>query len=115
MLPLPLQDYVYAAHAKIIAPDGTIADARLRYNTKTLSKTINIDLPGVGAICRLDVDGTIHKNVGRNHKHEFQSIKCLKRNLPTARSRDDLAGKDMQEVFDHFCHEANIINPGKIL
>lgn len=80
----------------------------LRYNEEIHSKTINIVANGNSPICRLDVDGTAHKDQGRSHKHSLLTARCPARNLPNAISRSELSGKPFQVIFKKFCHEANI-------
>lgn len=81
----------------------------ISFNPESGSKTVNVYVRGTGPICRLDVDGTRHKDAGRNHKHSLQSERCPDRNLPDGVvSCEDLAGKTMQEVFAEFCRMASI-------
>lgn len=101
----------YVASGVIRCSDGTAATAYLRYNDITLSKTINIVMAGVGPICRLDVDGSIHKDAGRNHKHELRTPGCSANNLPTAVPRPELAGFTIDQVISIFCVDAGISIP----
>lgn len=59
-------------------------DLRLNitFNPAVGSKPFNAHVPGVGPICRLDVDGPAHRPAGRSHKHALQTERCPDRNLP---------------------------------
>jgi hypothetical protein len=86
-------------------------DVRLsiHFNPEVGSKTINVHRPGVGPICRLDVDGAPHRPAGRSHKHSLQSERCPDRNLPDGViDRPDLAGQSLQDVFRAFCQMSQI-------
>ncbi len=88
---------------------GSDLRMNLCFNPETDSKTVNVYIKGIGAICRLDVDGTKHGDAGRSHKHALQNERCPDRNLPDdVICRDDLSGKSMREVFDEFCTIASI-------
>lgn len=93
-----------------------VAEVQLRlnitYNPETGSKTFNVHVPGVGPICRLDVDGTSHKDQGRTHKHSLKTERCPARNLPWAVAMPALAGLPLLEVFRSFCEMANIRHEG---
>ncbi len=70
-------------------------------------------MPGVGRICRLDVDGTAHRPAGRSHKHSVQSERCSDRNLPDGViDRADLSGRSLAELFAVFCEMAQITHLG---
>jgi hypothetical protein len=84
----------------------------LHYNTETDSKTINVVVTGLGPICRLDIGGTEHGEVGRHHKHSLQTERCPSQNLRHADARDDLAGRTFRDVFDDFCEQARIEHRG---
>lgn len=86
----------------------------VHYNPEVGAKTINVHVPGVGPICRLDVDGPAHRPAGRSHKHSLQSERCPDRNLPDGvLDRPDLAGKSIKEVFEAFCQMAKINHNGQ--
>lgn len=68
----------------------------------------NFSIKGVGPICRLCVNGTIHGDVGRNHKHELKDERDVSMNLPFAIRRDDLVDRSVKEIFDILCENANI-------
>lgn len=85
-------------------------------NPVTGAKTVNVHVPGVGPICRLDVDGTVHGAAGRSHKHSLQGERCPDRNLPDGVvSRPDLSGLSVKEVFEKFCEMANITHEGNFV
>ncbi|OGQ86114.1 MAG: hypothetical protein A2289_27085 [Deltaproteobacteria bacterium RIFOXYA12_FULL_58_15] len=85
----------------------------IHYNPEIGSKGINVHVPGVSPICRIDVDGHRHGDAGRRHKHSLQTERCPDRNLPDGViQRDDLAGCSVQEVFDAFCQAAQIRHDG---
>lgn len=86
----------------------------MRYNEIVGSKTINVYVPGIGPICRLDVDGNAHRPAGRSHKHSLQAERCPDRNLPDALDRSDLAGSSLREVFSEFCRMACISHHGQL-
>ena len=85
----------------------------IQFNPTVGAKTVNVHVPGVGPICRLDVDGPAHRPAGRSHKHAVRSERCPDRNLPEAvTDRPELAGKSPREVFDEFCRMAKILHTG---
>jgi hypothetical protein len=82
------------------------------YNRKTGSLTFNFTLQGVGPICRVDVNGAIHGDQGRTHKHELTSEQDPNAGLPIARARSDFEGKTAREVWELICKLAKIENTG---
>lgn len=84
----------------------------IQYNPEVGSKTINVHAAGVGAICRLDIDGHNHRPHGRCHKHSLQSERCLLRNLPHAEPMEGLSGMPLLVVFKIFCEMAKIVHEG---
>jgi len=72
------------------------------------SVTYNFVLKGVGPICRIDVNGTIHKEAGRTHKHDLRRESDPRNNLPTAVARPDLEGRSAREIWTILCEQANI-------
>ncbi len=92
-------------------------DVQLRlnitYNPIAGAKAFNVHVPGIGPICRLDVDGTAHRPAGRSHKHSLQSGRCADRNLPEGViDRSDLSGRSLAELFSVFCEMAQIVHVG---
>ncbi|MEK7730121.1 MAG: hypothetical protein AAB354_17065 [candidate division KSB1 bacterium] len=77
--------------------------------------TFNFVLRGVGPICRLCVNGTMHKNAGRSHKHELLQDDDPRLNLPTAIARPDLEGKSVKEIWETLCQQAGIMHTGKFI
>jgi hypothetical protein len=110
--PDPHQPYRLVGDGLIQADDGSEAMVHISHNTMTGSKTINVAVCGVGPVCRLDVDGPVHKNAGRSHKHELQSSGCPRLNLPQASARTDLSGSSIEDLFRAFCSEAGIRSRG---
>ncbi len=85
----------------------------IQFNPAVGSKTVNVHVPGVGPICRLDVDGPVHRPAGRTHKHSLQTAQCPDSNLPAGViDRPDLAGQSLLQVFAAFCQMANIHHDG---
>lgn len=75
--------------------------------------TYNFVLKGVGPICRIDVNGTIHKDQGRTHKHGLQKDSCPRNNLPQAQNRPDFEKLTAKEAWDKICGMANITHEGR--
>jgi hypothetical protein len=101
----------------LVIENGAGAELRMQitFNPESDSKGINVWAVGVGPICRLDVDGQVHRDAGRSHKHSLQTERCPASNLPTAVARADLAGKTLREVFQEFCTIANIRHEGQFV
>lgn len=111
----------------LIADDITIengAGVELRltihHNPEVGSTTFNVDMPGTGPICRLDVDGPRHEPCGRSHKHSLQNPRSPERNLrDNVEDRPDLSGKPVRALFATFCelalivHDANFSMPDR--
>jgi hypothetical protein len=82
-------------------------------NPEVGSKTFNVHVPGMGPICRLDVDGPAHPPAGRSHKHALQSDRCPDRNLRDGvTDRPELSGKPIRALFDEFCKLGDISHEG---
>ncbi len=77
--------------------------------------TYNFVVSGLGPICRVDVNGSIHGNAGRTHKHELQHEHDPASNLPYATPRPDLAEKSASDVWEILCRQANIEHRGRFL
>lgn len=84
------------------------------YKPNIPSVTFNFVLRGTGPICRLDVNGQVHRSVGRTHKHSLQQESDSKpsENLPHADARPDLADKSVREIWETLCKQAKIIHEG---
>lgn len=84
-----------------------------RYNPDIPSLAFNFHLGASRtAICRLDINGSAHKDVGRTHKHELRNETDMRRNLPFALSRRDYEGMTPGEVWNKLCREAGIVHTG---
>jgi hypothetical protein len=70
-----------------------------------------------GAICRVEVNSTVHGDAGRTHKHSLQFESCPRKNIPYAVPRDDLSLtlQSPREIWETICREANIIHEGKFI
>jgi len=75
----------------------------------------NFSIRGVGPICRVDVNGSIHKNCGRTHKHSLQREIDPRRNLPDAIARPELSGLTARQVWQVICEEAGIKHLGEFM
>ena len=82
------------------------------YKPDIPSITFNFVIRGTGPICRLCVNSSIHKDVGRTHKHSLQNEADPRKNLPHASARPDLDGKNAREVWETLCQQANIKHTG---
>jgi hypothetical protein len=115
----PVELAPHASQPRKLVAQATIRDVygreavmHVTFDTRTLSKTINVVVNGVGPICRLDVDGARHRTEGRNHKHDLRTERCPERNLPEAVACPELSGQSIEDVFIAFCLEAGILNAG---
>lgn len=100
----------------VIESDGSI-ELRLSisFNPQVGSKTFNVHVPGVGPICRLDVDGPAHRPAGRSHNHSLQNDHCPDNNLPDGVvDNPTLAGKSVRDLFATFCAMAHIVHTGTL-
>lgn len=84
------------------------------YRPTINSIVFNFSVNGIGAICRLCVNGAIHKDVGRTHKHDLREEDDPRINLPTAIRREDLTGLTLEEVWTILCKQANITHNGSL-
>lgn len=82
-------------------------------NLKTEGVTFNFVLEGTGPICRFDVNGTIHGDAGRTHKHDLKTARCPAQNLPQAVARADLEGLDARKLWELICRHAKIVHTGQ--
>lgn len=101
------------AEVEIAVPGGDSLRMQMTYNPRTGAKTINVTAAGLGAICRLDVDGPPHRPAVPCHKHSLQNEQCPERNLPDGvMDMPALAGSDFEAVFRVFCRDAAITHQG---
>jgi hypothetical protein len=117
LVPRKKDSPLWAAKAHI---GGASIEVRLdiEWNAKNESKTLNVTIPGIGAICRLEIDSKPHYPYGRNHKHALKESDCPTPSINLSRdiqNRDDLSGKDMQEIFNDFCRKAKIEHRGQLV
>jgi hypothetical protein len=56
-------------------------------------------IAGNCSICRLEINGNIHGDVGRNHKHEIKTDTCCSQKLPFPYRMDSLASKTAKEIW----------------
>lgn len=70
-----------------------------------------------GPICRVCVNGTVHKPVGRTHKHDLRTDACPRKQLPHATARPDLDidKQTPREIWETICREAGIVHEGKFV
>ena len=85
------------------------------YKPDIPSVTFNFVLRGVGPICRLDVNGTLHGDAGRTHKYDLREEDDTRLNLPHVATRPDLADKTAREVWEVLCQQANIQHSGRFV
>jgi hypothetical protein len=74
----------------------------------------NFHVQGVGPICRVEVNGIVHREVGRTHKHYLVKESCPRKNLPEADPRPDLESlaHSPKAIWDKVCEQANIVHVG---
>jgi hypothetical protein len=87
------------------------------YRPQIGSVTYNFVQVGIGPVCRIDVNGTIHGSAGRTHKHEMrQESDCSSRkNLPYAFARPELIDMTPRGVWELLCEEARIAHMGNFI
>jgi hypothetical protein len=94
--------------------EGVDARLKVEWIEETDAKCINVHIKGIGPICRLEVDSKDHAQFGRSHKHALREPTCPENNLPRdITNRDELSGKEVQEIFLVFCVMAKIDYQGK--
>ncbi len=103
--------------AEIIVENSSNTELRMqvKYNPETGCKGFNVVAVGVGPICRLDIDGPVHGDAGRCHKHSLQTERCPDQNLrKNVAPRADLSGRSLADLFAIFCEMANIKHEGML-
>lgn len=104
-----------AENIQIENTSGSELRLTIQLNPEVGSTSFNVDIAGVGPICRLDVDGPAHRPAGRSHKHSLQTPRCADQNLPKVIDRPDLSGKPPAELFAIFCQMASITFEGELV
>jgi hypothetical protein len=81
------------------------------------SLKFNFHVTGIGAICRLEVNGKVHKPAGRTHKHSVKTDSCVRTHLPSPDARPDLDlnTQTVKQIWDILCREANIVHIGEFV
>ena len=74
--------------------------------------SFNIVIRGLGPVCRVEVNGPIHGDAGRTHKHDLRNDEDPRLNLPDVVARPHLEGRSAREVWETLCRQANIIHEG---
>ncbi len=74
----------------------------------------NFAIKGIGAICRIEVNGKIHREAGRTHKHDLKNENCPRKNLPFAEARSDLdlSKQTPADIWQKICEESGIVHTG---
>ncbi len=77
----------------------------------------NFHVQGVGAICRFEVNGKVHGEAGRTHKHYLVNESCSRKNLPEADPRPDLAllVYSPKEIWNKVCEQSRIVHLGELV
>ncbi|HEU0177354.1 MAG TPA: hypothetical protein VFV58_24075 [Blastocatellia bacterium] len=75
----------------------------------------NFTVQGIGPICRLEMNSTMHKDAGRTHKHDLQEESCPRKNLPFAVARPDIEELTPKQIWEVLCRQANIKHVGKFI
>jgi len=94
---------------------GYILRCNGTYKPGIPSVSFNFFIPDIGPICRIDVNGPIHKPVGRTHKHSLKKDDDPRKNLPTPDAAPDFEGKTPRQIWELLCSSANIIHAGKFV
>jgi hypothetical protein len=85
-----------------------------KYNGLVPTIVFNFRIMGVGPICRVEVNSTMHKG-SRTHKHALTTEDDPRQNLPNVVNRPDLAGKSARQVWMMLCEQANIEHVGQFI
>lgn len=78
------------------------------------SYTFNFSATGIGPICRLDINSTVHRDAGRTHKHELVNDGDPGKNLPTATAMPSLEKADLESAWRWLCLQSHIDHRGVI-
>ena len=110
-------------HRPILRMDGVrienhlvpLARLDIQYNPKRGSTTFNISVAGIGPICRLDVNGRVHRSSGRTHKQFLLTPDCPSAGLQEGHEpRPELESLSFTDLFQTFCELANISHAGRL-
>jgi hypothetical protein len=82
------------------------------YNSVINKLTVQFFVRGVGPICRFCVNGRVHGDCGRTHKHDLLEEDDPGRNIPNAVDRPDLANLSLPEAWGKMCDQARITHVG---
>ena len=85
------------------------------YHPKFGAVTYNFVDRSAGAICRVDVNGQVHKPAGRTHKHSVKSETDVRKHLPNADAAPHYVGKTPREIWEMICAAANITHHGRFI
>jgi hypothetical protein len=85
-----------------------------RFNPLVPSICFNFRVMGLGPICRVEVNGAMHKGT-RTHKHSLVNEDDPRLNLPNVVPRPDLVGKSARAVWMILCQQAKIEHEGKFV
>jgi len=109
----PTRPLRIAEDLRVSNPDGVDLRLTITYNPLTGSKSVNVHVPGVGPVCRLEADSRLHPPAGRSHKQALVTEDCPRRNLPDeVGDRPALDGSSVERLFRVFCKMANITHVG---
>jgi hypothetical protein len=85
------------------------------YKPEIPALTFNFSIPDVGPICRIDMNGPIHKPVGRTHKHSLKQDDDPGKNLPNPDAAPDFENLSPSEAWALLCDRAKIIHVGAFI
>ncbi len=83
-----------------------------QHNRRTKRTTYYFCVGGAGMVCRVCVNGAVHGDAGRTHKHELMNESDPWDDLPYAVSRPDLRDKTPRQIWDVICRQAGIRHTG---
>ena len=91
---------------------GWIVRVNGTYKPDIPALTINFLIPDVGPICRVDINGPVHKPVGRTHKHSLRRDEDPRKNLPSADAVPEFEKLSPREAWEKLCGLAHIVHEG---
>ncbi|OQX26524.1 MAG: hypothetical protein BWK80_09940 [Desulfobacteraceae bacterium IS3] len=86
-----------------------------KYKPDIPSIRFNFYVRGIGPVCRVEVNSSVHGESGRTHKHTLHKENCPRRNLPYTEPRADLENRNAEEVWRIVCKQANINHSGNFV